>query len=292
MWDMLSPFSLRMAYTSVYVIHNGKRERECQRRSEGEQMTKAGPERDGVEALWRLERETEAGPRPALSLADIVGAGIEIADAEGLAEVSMAKVAKRLGFSTMALYRHVPSKGELLTLMFDAGVGAPPSAILATSGWRTRMHVLAGVYLEIFQRRPWLLDIPITGPPMGPNNIRWLDTGLAILEETELDAGDRVEVFLLITSYLLGSVRLFVEMARAAAAAARSGIPLADAAGYGAALGRILPPGRFPAVEKAIAAGAFDGENTDDDELHRGLDHIMDGVEALMARRGVDGKGG
>ena len=254
-------------------------------------MADSRADRKGVEALWRLERQEETGSRPTLSLADIVAAALEIADADGLAEVSMARVAKRLGFSTMALYRHVPNKGELLTLMFDAGVGAPPSTILATSEWRARMHVLASVYLEIFQRRPWLLDIPITGPPMGPNNIHWLDTGLSILKETGLDAGDRVEVFLLLTSYLLGSVRLFVEMARAAEAAAGGGSPVADEKGYGTALRRLLPAGRFPAVEAAIAAGVFDdGEEDDVAELQRGLDIILDGVEALMARRGVTGE--
>ena len=60
------------------------------------------------------------GRKPSLTLADITRAAVELADAEGLAAVSMARVAERLGNSTMALYRHVKSKDELLLLMSDA----------------------------------------------------------------------------------------------------------------------------------------------------------------------------
>ncbi len=49
-----------------------------------------------------------------------------------------------------------------------------------------------------------------------------------------------------------------------------------------------MPPGRFPAVEEAIAAGACDDGNEDD--LQHGLDHILDGVEVLMRTRGLKGE--
>ncbi len=47
-----------------------------------------------VELLWRAGRD---GARPGLSLDRIVGAAIEVADAEGLSGLSMRKVADRLG---------------------------------------------------------------------------------------------------------------------------------------------------------------------------------------------------
>jgi AcrR family transcriptional regulator len=75
-----------------------------------------------VALMWGLRDVTKRGPKPSLSVEDIVRAAIEIADAEGLAAVSMARVAERLGNSTMALYRHVKSKDELLILMSDAAL--------------------------------------------------------------------------------------------------------------------------------------------------------------------------
>ncbi|MBA2695032.1 MAG: helix-turn-helix transcriptional regulator, partial [Actinobacteria bacterium] len=61
-----------------------------------------------------------------MSRGRIVGAAIEVADVDGLAGVSMSKVAARLGFTTVSLYRHVRNKDELILLMQDAAVGAPP----------------------------------------------------------------------------------------------------------------------------------------------------------------------
>ncbi|MEU8250481.1 TetR/AcrR family transcriptional regulator C-terminal domain-containing protein [Nonomuraea sp. NPDC048916] len=77
----------------------------------------------GGELLWR---GSDTEPRPGLSLARIVRAAIEVADAEGLAGLSMRKVADRLGFTTMSLYRHVPGRDQLIDLMRDAVIGERP----------------------------------------------------------------------------------------------------------------------------------------------------------------------
>ncbi|MFC3544144.1 TetR/AcrR family transcriptional regulator [Nonomuraea ferruginea] len=84
---------------------------------------------DPVELLWR---DAAGDPRQGLSVDAIVRAGIEVADAEGLSGLSMRKVAERLGFTTMSLYRHVPSRDHLVDLMRDAAIGAlPPPATSA-----------------------------------------------------------------------------------------------------------------------------------------------------------------
>src|SRR5690606_41990405 len=80
---------------------------------------------DPVEMLWR-----DGGGEPArgLSVDAIVRAGIEVADAEGLARLSMRKVAERLGVTTMSLYRHAPGRDPLAGLVRAAPVAAPPLA--------------------------------------------------------------------------------------------------------------------------------------------------------------------
>ncbi|MER6007865.1 TetR family transcriptional regulator [Nonomuraea angiospora] len=62
--------------------------------------------KDIVDLLWA----DQAGSRQRLSLDTIVVTAIALADAEGLAAVSMHRVGKELGFSAMALYRHLPGK--------------------------------------------------------------------------------------------------------------------------------------------------------------------------------------
>ena len=51
------------------------------------------------ELLWRAQKEPTRGPKPRLSLDEIVKAAIEIADAEGLGAVSMRRLAERFGVS-------------------------------------------------------------------------------------------------------------------------------------------------------------------------------------------------
>ena len=58
-----------------------------------------------------------------MSLEGIAQAGIEIADAEGIAAVTMERVADALGFTKMSLYRYVPGKNELVALMIDSALG-------------------------------------------------------------------------------------------------------------------------------------------------------------------------
>ncbi|MEO1058443.1 MAG: TetR/AcrR family transcriptional regulator C-terminal domain-containing protein [Actinomycetota bacterium] len=57
--------------------------------------------------------------RPPLTREAIVGAAIELADHEGIAALSMRKLAATLGFEVMSLYNHVANKNELLTAMVD-----------------------------------------------------------------------------------------------------------------------------------------------------------------------------
>src|SRR6185369_13421325 len=88
---------------------------------------------------WGLKERPGKGPRPGLSLDRIVAAGVKVAAAEGLGAVSMSRVASELGAATMSLYRYVPAKHELLDLMVDAAMGAPPEPDPAL-GWRAGLR--------------------------------------------------------------------------------------------------------------------------------------------------------
>src|SRR3954467_10666095 len=66
-----------------------------------------------VRALWGLDDAAgRRGPKRSLSVQAIGAAAVEIADADGLAAVSMASVAQRLGTTAMALYRHVSPRAR------------------------------------------------------------------------------------------------------------------------------------------------------------------------------------
>ena len=79
-----------------------------------------------TELLWGRQPAPSRGPKPAITLTGIAEAAIRIGDAEGLDAVSMQRIAGELPVTKMALYRYVPGKTELLAVMSDLAMGAPP----------------------------------------------------------------------------------------------------------------------------------------------------------------------
>jgi AcrR family transcriptional regulator len=236
----------------------------------------------GYELLWGLRERPRRGPKPGLSIAAIVRTAIDLADAEGLAAVSMSRVAARLGFTPMSLYRYVESKDELLTLMVDTAVAAPPPADPIGPEWRPALEDWTWAQYTGLLQHPWILQIPITGPPLTPGQMRWIEQGLRILSVTRLIESEKVAVLGLLASHALGDARLAVDLTSAAVRDATGAPPPS----YGDLLRRVIDPARFPAVHASVAAGAWDEppEYTDEDAKF-GLRRVLDGVEVLVKRR-------
>src|ERR1700742_232150 len=123
-----------------------------------------------LELLWGLREAGSRGPRRGLTVERIVDAGIRVAQTEGVAALSMARIAKELGVGTMSLYRYVASKDELLATMVDTGLGAPPP-LAPGEDWRGGLMRWAVGVRTAYQSNPWTLRVPISGPPLGPNNV-------------------------------------------------------------------------------------------------------------------------
>src|SRR3954464_14648430 len=104
--------------------------------------------------LWALERGGKRGRRPSLSRETLARVAIEIADSEGMAAVTMQRVAALLRSKPMSLYRYVPSKEVLLDLMWDAAFATPPK--LGSEGWRSRLTEWAAASFERLEQHPWL----------------------------------------------------------------------------------------------------------------------------------------
>src|SRR5690606_2912890 len=142
---------------------------------DAQEDARAAPDRDrqamppGMAVLWGLRPEPTRGPKPGLSVERIVRAAIGIADADGLGAVSMSRVARALGLTTMSLYRYVDSMDELRALMLGAGAGYPPEPQLA-AGWRAELTRWSREQLVIFVRHPWMGHVPVSGPPLSPTS--------------------------------------------------------------------------------------------------------------------------
>jgi len=85
-----------------------------------------------VRWLWEVDASEAAEKQEegkGLGVGKIVRAGIALADDEGLEGVSVRKLAQRLGVSTMAAYRHISSRDEVIAAMVDVAFGQPPEGV-------------------------------------------------------------------------------------------------------------------------------------------------------------------
>lgn len=236
-----------------------------------------------IELAWGLRDARRRGPRPGLTLDRIVAAGIRVALTDGLGSVSMARVAAELGASTMSLYRHVAAKDELLTLMVDTALGAPPGAD-RDRGWRAGLAGWARAERAAYRRHPWALRVPITAAPLGPNNVAWLEDALRCLADTPLTEQEKLSAVLLVTGFVRNSSTLTADLA---AGAARS----SAGPGYGAALRRLTGADRFPALHRALDSGALDDGDEPDAGFDFGLARLLDGLAVFVDSRPARARG-
>jgi AcrR family transcriptional regulator len=232
----------------------------------------AGPDDDlprGIALAWGVAANPQRGPRRELNIEGIVEAAASIADADGLGAVSMASVASALGFTTMSLYRYVSAKDDLILLMQEHGIGLPPLSIEEATDWRDGLTRWYRAVLAMYASHPWLLDIPIESEPSTPNNLAWLDAGLAVLDSTPLDAASRIAAVLMFSGYS----RWEAQVGRFALSTTKPAIPPET-------LAQLITVEQFPFLAPAIAAGAFaDTANP----FEFGLMRILDGLEQHMA---------
>jgi AcrR family transcriptional regulator len=233
-----------------------------------------------IELAWGLRDRGRRGPKPGLTLEQIVSAGIKVALTEGIGALSMARVAGELGVGTMSLYRYVAAKDELLALMVDSALSSPPATEGADEDWRSGLTRWAVGVRDAYRRHPWSLRVPISAPPLGPNNVAWLDNALRTLSDTPLSEQDKLSCILLISGFVRNDATLTADFAAAA-----GGDPIMP--GYGRVLSHLTDAGDFPALHQAIASGALDDEDDIDAEFNFGLVRILDGIETLIRRSDV-----
>jgi AcrR family transcriptional regulator len=254
----------------------------------------------GLDLLGGRRERGRRGPRPGLSADAIAAAAVRLADAEGLEAVSMARVAAELGVTTMALYRYVTNKDELLQLMWNAGALGMERQVIEEGGWRSRLRSWAVIQRDTLDLHPWITQMPMAAPPVGPNSLRFLERGLAAMDGTGLPDTEKIRVIGLLASFTLSEARMAADATRAATAAmaaAQGDAAQADAAQADAADGPPGPPQSFEALLRELVdektyprlyrlAWEPEPENppSEREQFLSSVETILDGVQALIDR--------
>jgi AcrR family transcriptional regulator len=251
-----------------------------------------GDARRSLELLWRaMPDEPRPGPKQALTVDTIVDTAIEVADAQGMAALSMRAVGQRLGRTGMALYTYVPGKSELVDLMYDRAHAALPSAYPLTDGWRAAALVWADDLWACYQAHPWVLQVSQVRPVMGPCEYATVEAVTRILSETRLPAR--------LLTRAVGTLFHFVR--GAASTAAEAGQAVTDTgqtneewwAARSALLPEVVPDfaERHPTIVRLGAEDTFEWdeslpylEQQARATFETGLSIILDGVESAVRR--------
>jgi AcrR family transcriptional regulator len=154
---------------------------------------------EGAVPIW-LRPERAATGRPAeRSRAEITAAAITVADRGGLETVSMRNVATELGAGAASLYRYVSGRDDLLDLMIDASVAE--SHFEPPTGDRVADLVAVAERLHaIMIRHPWLPELALTRPALGPGATAVLDHVLDVLADHPGDGPAKLEIFALLNA--------------------------------------------------------------------------------------------
>ena len=181
----------------------------------------------------------------------------------------------------MSLYRYVDSKDELYAVMTDVAYGPPDLRYGPGEGWRERMTRWATTITQRRLAHPWVTEAPQSAPPLTPNTIAWMESGLEALEDVPLNHQQRLSAMLAIDGWAQNHVRQGLQMGFG------DGPPEPDSpqGAYLHIITMLIDPVRFP---RLAAAGPEALDDDDEDflaeEFARGLALLLDGLEALIAR--------
>ncbi|GGK75382.1 TetR/AcrR family transcriptional regulator [Mangrovihabitans endophyticus] len=212
---------------------------------------------------------TRAGAR--LSRESIVSAAVDLADREGLAALSMRRLAQQLGVDAMSIYYHLPDKKALLIAMADAVVAEiepePPDG----DAWTGQLRELIMVARATMARHPWAARILEQRNDPSPAVMRHIERVLAVMRRGGCSVGLGHHALHLLGSRILGfSQDLFDD---SPASQPSPEVLAAQAAQWAATL---------PHIAELATAVSHDGPLggcDDDDEFAFALDILLDGLE-------------
>lgn len=236
-----------------------------------------------IAIAWGTHAAPQRGPSRGLTHEKIVERAVEIADAHGLAALTMQRLAESLGFTTMSLYRYVANKDELLMLMAGSesllpGRGGP------VTGWKDGLRGWADSLRDMYRAHPWLLEI-VRGPVsvLLPGSVEVVDRGLEAMDGLQLTDQERIGIILAVSSYVSAFATLERDLA------GQEDLEFGpEAMGE---LAEVITPARLPFAAPLFLSGGYVGGPGAEEpigvefEYSFGLDLLLEGLAARHSPR-------
>lgn len=217
-------------------------------------------------------RPESGDSRAPLSRHRIVAAAIDLADRDGVAAVSMRKLAAALGYEAMSLYNHIANKSDLIEAMVDGIYGdlRPP---VPTDDWKLAIRRRAIEVHRMLLRHPWA---PPLLPFQFPCTNRWDESEYLLKRLAEAGFDDHTGDlgYHAITLHIAGFTQQQVSYSTLGDDAARL-------------LGRMrrdAPVDVYPLMNAHVDYHVERDTGEHPDEFEFVLDLILDGLDRLRTR--------
>ena len=215
-----------------------------------------------------------AAPRPAVSHEVFLEAALAIADEFGPDALTTRTLGKAVGLDATTVYRYFGSKDVLLGSLFDHVTGKALAAIdPAAQTPRERVRAIVAAYRQVFFDHPsvarlngHMADMLQAGNGTAPNTMQMSGRVVAALRDMGLSGACLVEAYQMVESFAVGAVMLD--------SGARSNNMTVRVLRY-----RAFGTG----THELETLGHDEAETLSDTAFWRGIDAVLDSVEAMVA---------
>ncbi|HYZ29102.1 MAG TPA: TetR/AcrR family transcriptional regulator [Thermoleophilaceae bacterium] len=227
------------------------------------------------EPPWWRSREGAPRDRLPLTRDAIVEAALVVLERDGMAGLSMRKVAQELGAGASSLYWHVRDKEELLSLLLDRIVGEAQVPEPDPENWQEQVKELMRASRRLLSNRRDAAQLSLGRIPAGPNSLPVMERNLAVATASGLP---RRVVALATDMFALYVGAFAYEMSLRVPPLGEEGVTPAQLADYF----RSLPAEQFPNL-----TGLADDLTTPDadERFEFALELLVRGLEAMAEDR-------
>jgi AcrR family transcriptional regulator len=220
---------------------------------------------------------TQTDPRRApLTRERVLAAAIDLADRDGIASLSMRKLAQELGVEAMSLYHHVANKDAILDGLIDLVFGEIDLPV-GEADWKAAMRRRAISAREVLRRHPWATGLMESRSTPGPATLRHHDAVLGILRNAGFPLELAAHAYSLLDSYIYGF------------ALQETSLPFStpeETAEVAQAMMAEFPADAYPHLTEIAVEHVLQPGYSYASEYLFGLDLILDGLERLAAGEG------
>jgi AcrR family transcriptional regulator len=203
----------------------------------------------------------------------VLRAAMELADRDGIAALSMRRLAAALGVEAMSLYYYVKNKDDILAGIGDLAL-SEIEPVSRGRDWKSAVRKTAISYHDTLRRHRWVTSLPASGDASAAQ-LEYMDSLLKRLREAGLSPGLTHHAYHALESHIVGSALWLARIP-----------PKEQLDVLAQDLLRHLPEETYPDVVLHIRQH-LSGSEQGMKFFEFGLDLILDGIERLRRAPGV-----